>query len=169
MRRALVVFLTLGLLWGIVAQLNDLLADLHLYLFVGGLYVTYAALALPPRPGLAAVFLAGLLCDANEPVPFGTHALLFGAAQTVLYNLRDRLPHEETAGRVAIALLVNFGLLLILSLFRIGHLPDPAVAWVRIGADLLASQVVLTLAAPWFFALQERSLLLSGGPQSRWR
>jgi rod shape-determining protein MreD len=169
MRRALVVFLTLVLLWAIVALLNDALAGLHLYVFVGGLYVTYAALVLPERPGLVAVFLAGLLCDANAPVYFGTHALLFAAAHAVLCNLRDRLPHEETAGRVAIALLVNFGLLLVLSLSKIGGLPDPAASWIRIFADLFASQVFLTLIAPWFFALQERSLLLSGGPQSRWR
>ena len=169
MRRAFVMFITLVLLWTIVAQINQLLAGAHVYLFVGGLYVAYAALALPSGPGLAAVLLGGLLCDANAPVPFGLHALLFGAAHSVLFKLRDRLPHEDTAGRVAIALLANLGLLLLLSLFEIGRLPNPAATWARLGADLVAYQVFLAVAAPWFFSLQERALLLSGGAQSRWR
>jgi hypothetical protein len=169
MRRALVVFVTLVLLWAIVAQLNQALAGAHVYLFVGGLYVTYAALALPSGPGLAAVLLGGLLCDANAPVPFGLHALLFGAAHSVLFHLRDRLPHEDMAGRVAITLMANLGLLLLLSLFEIGQMPDPAATWTRLGADLIVSQVFIALVAPWFFSLQERALLLSGGVQSRWR
>jgi rod shape-determining protein MreD len=169
MRRAAVLFLTLALLWTVVAQANGALAPAHVYLFVGGLYVTFAALVLPGGPGLAAVFLAGLMCDANAPVRFGTHALLFAAAHAVLVRLRDRLPHEHTAGRVVVALLANLGLFVALSLLRIGRLPDPAAAWARLGADLVASQLFLALVAPWLFALQTRALALSGGAESRWR
>ena len=169
MRRALVIFLTLVLLWTLVAQLNHFAGEIHLYFFLGGLYVTYAALVLPPRPGLAAVLLGGMLCDANAPVAFGTHALLFAAAHAVLLSLRDRLPHEEMAGRIVIALLANLGIFLVLSFFEIGRLPLPAAAWPRLGTDLIFSQLVLALAAPWFFSLQEQSLLLSGGLESRLR
>jgi len=169
MRRAAVLFATLVLLWTVVAQANEALASAHVYLFAGGLYVTFAALVLPGGPGLAAVLLAGLLCDANAPVRFGTHALLFAAAHAVLVQLRDRLPHEHTAGRVVVALLANLGLFLALSLLRMGRLPDPAEAWGRLGSDLVASQLFLALAAPWFFALQTRALALSGGAESRWR
>ena len=58
MRRTLVTFLTLLLLWAVVAQVNHVL-DGHVYLFLGGLFVAYAALQLPLRDGLTAVLLAG--------------------------------------------------------------------------------------------------------------
>ena len=63
---------------------------------------------------------------------------------------------------VMIALLANLGLFLVLSFLRI----DPALkadqAWMRIFADLLVSQVVLALIAPWFFAVQARLLEATG-------
>ena len=86
MRRALVLFLTLLVLWTLVAELNHTLAGLRVYLFVGALYVTYAALALPLRAGLIASLLGGLLCDANTPVWFGTHLLLFAAVHVALFH-----------------------------------------------------------------------------------
>ena len=119
MRRIFVTFGTLLLLWLLVAQLNHLLSGSHLYLWVGGLFVTYAALVLPLRRGLAATFLAGLVCDATAPISFGTHALLFAAAHVVLFNIRDRVPREETIARVVIALLANLGLFLVFSFIQI--------------------------------------------------
>ena len=39
--------------------------------------------------------------------------------------------------------------------------PLPAAAWGRLLADLVCSQVVVALIAPWFFALQGSALTLT--------
>ncbi len=161
MRHTLTIFLTLVLLWALVAQTNHELSGLRVYLFVGGLYVTYASLMLPWRAALTSILLGGLLCDATAPVAFGTHVILFSAAFAVLSHLRDRLPREDTIARVVVALLVNLALFLLFSFTQIGGSPPPAAAWPRLIADLIVSQIALALVAPWFFALQHRALLLS--------
>ncbi len=168
MRPALASFLTVVLLWALVAQANHSLAASHVYLFVGGLLVAHAALALPLRSGMAVSFLAGCLCDANALIPFGTHALLFASAHAVLFNLRDRLPHDEVAGRVVIALFANLALFLALSFLEIDRSPSPAASWLRLFADLACSQVFLALIAPWFFALQARAVAWAQ-PAPVWR
>jgi len=162
MRHTLVIFLTLLLLWELIALANDGLSGLHVYVFVGSLYVVYAALMLPLRAGLVATLLGGLLCDANAPVAFGAHALLFATAHTVIFHLRDRLPREDTVGRVIIALLANLAVFLVFSFIQITGSPAPAAAWPRLIADLACSQVLLAVIAPWFFALQHRALVLAG-------
>ena len=161
MRRTLVTFLTLLLLWALVAQVNHALSALHVYLFVGALFVAYAALTLPLRDGLATSVLGGLLCDATAPVAFGTHLLLFAAAHAVIFHLRDRLPRDDTIARVVVVLLANLALFLLLSFTQIGHAPAPGAAWPRLIADLVCSQIFLALVAPWFFALQFRALVLA--------
>jgi hypothetical protein len=165
MRRTLVIFLTLLLLWTLVAELNHALTALRVYLFVGGLFVTYAALMLPLRVGLAASLLGGLLCDATTPVWFGTHLLLFASAHAVVFHLRKRLPRDDTVARVVAALLANLAIFLLLSFTQIGDAPAPAAAWLRLFADLACSQVFLALIAPWFFALQARALVLARAEQ----
>ena len=161
MRRTLVTFLTLLLLWVIMGQVNHALSGAHVYLFVGGLFVTYAALQLPLRDGLAAVLLAGLLCDSGAPVPLGLHLLLFAAAYAVVANIRDHVPREETVARVIVALLLNLGLFLVISFVLVGRSPAPGAVWPRLILDLVCSQVFLALIAPWFFALQAHTLVLT--------
>ena len=169
MARVLILSLTFLLLWTLVAQANHYLAPLQIYLFVGGLFVTYAALRFPLGAGFAAVMAAGCLFDAASPVQHpslgsvwsSTHLVLFCAAFAVIYSLRDRLAHSETLIRVAVALLANLALFLALSFTRIGAAPVPGAAWLRLFSDLLASQVVIVLIAPWFFALQRRALVLA--------
>lgn len=161
MRRTLITFLTLLVLWVLVAQVNHLLGPAQVFLFAGGLFVAYAALMLPLRDGLAAVLMAGLLCDATEPVRFGTHLLLFAAAHAVVFNIRDRLPREETVARVIVALLINLALFLALSFALVGRGPSPGDIWPRLILDLVCSQLFLALVAPWFFALQFRTLVLA--------
>jgi hypothetical protein len=161
MRRTLVLFATSLLLWALVAQVNHVLTDLRVYLFVGALFVTYAALMLPLGAGLSATLLAGLMCDANSPVAFGTHTVLFAAAHVLLVHLRDQLPREDTVGRTVIALLANLALFLVFSFIQIARSPAPAAVWPRLIADLVCSQVFLALVAPWFFALQHRALVLA--------
>ena len=161
MRRTLVTFFTLLLLWVLLAEVNHGLGPAHVYLFAGGLFITYAALVLPLRDGIAAVMLAGLVCDASAPVRVGTHLLLFAAAHAVVFNIRDRLPRDETVARVIVALLLNLGLFLALSFALIGRGPAPGAVWPRLILDLVCSPVFIALVAPWFFALQARVLVVT--------
>ncbi len=161
MRGAATLFLTLYLLHTLVAEVNSTLSGFHVWLFAGGLFVTYSALAMPFRQGFAASLLGGLLCDAVSPVAFGTHAVLFGAAHAVVFNLRERLQRDETLVRVVVALLVNIALFLALALMRVKPAHLGAGAWPRLLSDLAWSEAVVALVAPWFFALQLRSLELA--------
>lgn len=161
MRGAAAVFLTLYLLRALVAEANNALSGVHIWLFAGGLYVAYSALTLPLRQGLAASILGGLLCDSLAPVAFGTHAALFAAAHIAVYGVRERLQRDETAVMVATALFVNLAFFLALSSARLRFVPPAATAWPRVLSDLLWSEAAVALAAPWFFALQARTLELA--------
>src|SRR4051812_27657058 len=120
MLRAFVIFLTLLLLSALTGQANHYLAPFQIYLFLGGLYVTFAALRLPLRSGFAAVIAGGLLCDAiSAPsIWFGTHVLLFAASFSIVYVLRDRMARQEKLIGVAVALLVNLAVFLGISFSR---------------------------------------------------
>jgi cell shape-determining protein MreD len=167
MRVTLVLFLTLFLLRALVAQANSALCGLHVWIFAGGLFVAYSALMVPFRQGFAASVLGGFLCDSAAPVPFGTHAALFGAAHAAIYNLRERLQRDETAVRVVIVLVVNAAFFLVITLARVRHVPSAATVWPRLLSDFGWSQVTVALAAPWFFSLQLRSLELARAVPSR--
>jgi cell shape-determining protein MreD len=161
MRRALVILATLVLLWIVLTELNHALAPWHVYFWIGGLFVTYSALTLTLRSGLFASLCAGMILDASASNPFGTHALLFAAAHVIIFNVRDRVPRDETVARVVIALLANLALFLVLSFFLIARLPVPAAAWPRLIVDLVCSQLLIALIGPWFFALQTGALEIS--------
>jgi rod shape-determining protein MreD len=160
MRSAAVLFLTLYLLRALVGEANSMLSGLHVWVFTGGLFVTYSALAMPFRPGFAASVLGGLLCDALAPVAFGTHAALFATAHAFVYNARERLQRDETPVRVAVAAVVNAALFLILS-FLVLRSTGGAASWPRMVSDLLWSEAVVAAVAPWFFSLQQRTLELA--------
>ncbi len=150
------------LLVALLDQLNHYLGPWQLHVWCGGLFVAFTALRLDFRTGAATSFIGGLLLDAGAPVAFGTHALLFLAAHAVIFNIRARAPREETIVGVIFALLANLGLFLALSFLRIDASPDAGAAWMRVFADLLVSQLVIALIAPWFFAVQARLLQLGG-------
>jgi rod shape-determining protein MreD len=167
MRGAAVIFLTLFVLRALVAELNTALSGVHLWLFAGGLFVAYAALAMPFHEGFVAAILGGLLCDAMAPVAFGTHATLFAIAFVVVFNLRERLQRDDAAVRVVVALLVNLVIFLAISFMRIGLGHGRLAEWPRLLSDLLWSEAVVALVAPWFFALQFRSLELARANSAR--
>jgi len=160
MRRTLLLFATLVVLWTIVAQLNHELAGRRVYLFAGALFVAYAALTQPRRAGLFASLLGGILCDANSAVAFGTHTLLFAVAHVTVFQVRDRVPRDDNISAIIVVLLTNLALFLVFSFSQIHRSPAPAAVWPRLIADLVCSQLFLVLVTPWFFALQARTLAL---------
>jgi rod shape-determining protein MreD len=167
MRAALALLLTLYILRAGVAEVNNALSGMHIWLFTGGLFVAYSALAAPFRTGFFVCAFGGLLCDSVTPVPFGTHACLFAAAHAIVFNARERMQRDDTAVRVIVALLVNLGLFLALTFVRIRVARGGAGAWPRMLSDLAWSQVVIAVIAPWFFALQIRTLELARANLSR--
>lgn len=161
MRRIVVLFLSQLLLWALVGQLNHALSGVRVYVFVAALFIAHATLWLPWGTGLILAVLGGLLCDSGAPVYFGTHAALFAAAHVATFPLRDRLPREDPVGLIALVLLLNLALFLVFSLIQIRESPVPQRIWIRLLADLLCSQVLITLITSWFFALQARALVLA--------
>jgi len=162
MRSALALFLTLLLLQALLGQANSALSGFHVYLFCGGLFVAYSALTLRIGAGLAASLLGGLLCDAAVPIAFGTQVLLFALTHVTIYVLRRRIPRDEMAVRVLVALAANLAVYLALTFIRLRHNPAPGHAWSRLIADLGWSETALALIAPWFFSIQARALAFAG-------
>jgi cell shape-determining protein MreD len=161
MVRTLTLFGSQLILWVLVSQLNHSLSDAHVYLFLAGLYLTFGAITQPFGAGLASAMMIGAVCDANAPIAFGTHVMLFGLTHILLCRLRGRIPRDDMVSRVVIAVLTNLAVFLALSLSRMVHSPVISANWPRLLWDLICSQVLITLIAPWFFALQERALVLT--------
>lgn len=159
-RHSLFTFLTLLILWTVVSQINHYLAVWHLYVFVGGLFITIPALRLPFREGFMATLMCGLLCDANSPAPFGTHLLLFALAHVLIHKSHHRVPKEETIVQVIVAFVVNLGLYFALTIVLSAGALHPGPVIPRLLFDLFISQLFLLLIAPWFFALQTKVLNL---------
>lgn len=164
MKRRVLILVAASLLLALVlGQINHQLAAWQVHVWCGGLFVAFAGLRMAYGPGAAAAFLAGLLLDANTPVPFGTQGLLFLAAHAVVFTLRARAPRGEVAVGVVVSLLANLGLFLALGFLRIDAGAESSRLWMRSFADLLFSQLLLALIAPWFFAFQQSLLELSTG------
>jgi rod shape-determining protein MreD len=147
------------LIW-LVGLANHYLAPGHVYLYAGGLLVTFAALRLDLRNGLTSTLLTGLAVDSLAPVPFGTSLALFGLVHAIIYTGRQRFPREEMVFGLVVALLANLFLFLALSFVLVGRNPHPGGAWLRLFADLLVSQLALGVATPWFLSLQARAFEL---------
>lgn len=171
MLRIVLIFFTQVLLWMLLSEANHGLSGWHIYLFAGGLFVTFPALVLPLRSGLAVSFLGGLFCDASMPISLDaprlalslahTHALLFVCAHVIVFQIRNRIPRRQTVARVLVALFTNLAIFVFFSLVRLEHVPDLGSMWPRVIIDLAASQILLALIAPWFFALQKQMLALA--------
>jgi hypothetical protein len=159
--RWLIVFAANLLLWWLVGLANSYLAGFAVHLYVGGLFIVYASLQLDRKHGLIAIALTGLMFDAAEPVPFGTSLLLFGLIHATLLYGRRQFPREGAVFGIVVAQLANLFLFIALSFLLVGANPRPADAWLRLFVDLLASQLVILLVAPWFLALQARVMELA--------
>lgn len=166
-RQILATMLVNFILGSVLAEANHALGPWQVRLWLGGLFVTPAALRLDFPVGAVAAFVAGLALDASAPVAFGAQALLLLAGQAVLFHLRDRLARNENLVNISVTLLANLALFLALSFTQVDASPAPGRAWLRLFADLLASQAVLALITPWCFALHGRVLQWTGADLRR--
>ncbi len=156
--RWLIVLLANLLLFWLVGLVNDGLATSSVHLYLGGLFVVYAALRLDGKHGLIATVLTGLMVDSMQPVPFGTSVVLFGLVHATLLYGRQRFPRDSTVFGVVVALLSNLFLVIAMSFLLVGTNPRPGEAWLRIFVDLVASQLAIGLITPWFLALQAQAM-----------
>lgn len=157
-----IVFACCVVLWVCTSQISHYLAPWHISVFVGGLLISFAALRLSFSAGWPVSLLIGLLMDGQAPVPFGFHGILLVMAHVGIFQLRSRFPREETIVAVSVALLANAALFVAISIALLRWSPAPLSMSGRLFFDFLASELLIVVAAPWFFALQERSLELAG-------
>ncbi|WP_221030433.1 rod shape-determining protein MreD [Actomonas aquatica] len=160
-RRTAVVFLCGLLLFALARQLNHSLGAWGLSVWFGGLLVAFPALRLAPQQGFNTCFLLGLLLDATNPLPFGLLAFLFSVSHLVIVRLRSRLAASEVLIGIVVALITNLILYLIVTFTVLAGSPDAPFSGLRFLTDLIFSQLLLALLAPWFFALQEKALLIA--------
>lgn len=157
-RRTAVVFVCGLLLAALTSQLNHSLSHWGLSVWLGGLLVAFPALRLAPQQGFNACFLTGLLLDASSPLPFGLLAFLFSAAHLVIVRLRNRFAVTQTLLGVIVALITNLILYVLVTFVVLARVPDAPVSGLRLLSDLILSQALIALIAPWFFAVQEKAL-----------
>lgn len=160
-RRTAVVFLCGLLLATLGRQLNHSLGTWGLSVWLGGLLVAFPALRLGPQQGFNACFLIGLALDANSPLPFGLFAFLLSTAHLVIVRLRNRFAVGQALLGTIVALITNLILYVLVSFVVLAQAPDAPFSGARLLADLVLSQALIALIAPWFFALQEKALLIA--------
>ncbi|MDR0352901.1 MAG: hypothetical protein LBI02_06015 [Opitutaceae bacterium] len=148
------------LLCTIAAQLNHYLSALHISVFIGGLLVAFPALRLRHRHGWRVIVPLGLWCDAATPLPFGLLTMLFLITHAVIFQLRPRIPKTGPLVGIAVALVANIALFAAVALFCALRRAAPSGLALRLLVDLLASELLIALVAPWFFAFQEHALAL---------
>jgi cell shape-determining protein MreD len=163
-RRLVVIILSGWVLFMLARQINHLLAPWGMSLWLGGALVAFPALQLNFRTGLVSSLLLGAMVDVWSPLPFGTHALLFGLAHVIIFRIRARLAASEMSIGIIVTLITNLALFVALTFWTLGSAP---VSGLRILSDLVLSQIVLGLITPWFFALQLRGMDLIFKPWRR--
>lgn len=158
-KRTLLLGVACGLvLWTLCNQLNHTLSTWAFTITCGGLIVTFPALRLEHRDGWKIVFLLGLFFDADTPVRFGTHAVLFLTLFTVIHHFRQRVPRDEPLLGAIIAIVANIVILGVFTLLYLGRNPEPARMIARLISESALSSVAIALVAPWYFAFQEKTL-----------
>lgn len=166
MKRFLTLLGCAVILWLLTTQLNHALTDLQVYVFTGALFVTFNALTQPFAAGIAVSACIGLVFDANTPVAFGTHLVLFVLTHLLVARFRERVPRNDTLSRTIVAILANLALFLVFSFTQLSRFPSPGSVWPRLLVDLLCSQVLIALIAPWYYSLQARALAVTGSERS---
>ncbi len=152
------------LLLVLMRQTNHLLAPWGVSIWLGGLLVAFPSLHLNFRTGLVSSVVIGFFVDVWSPLGYGVHALLFGLAHVIIFRIRVRLAATELAIGITVSLITNLAFFVVLSFWTLGHAP---VSGLRLLGDLVVSQIVMGLIAPWVFALQLKGVDLAFKPWRR--
>ena len=155
----------MGLLFGVSATRNSMMgiALLFLFTFVAGWW-------LGPMLQYALNFKNGAQIIGTAAA--GTGMIFFTLAGIATVTKKDFgfMQNFLFVGLVLliIASIANIALSLVFSLFLISRVPSLVSAWPRMLTDLICSQLLIALIAPWFFALQAGALDIARPLTSRY-
>ena len=158
--RVLIVLAVNGLLVLLIGQVNTLLAPLALHVSVPIIYLVFSALYLRMSQTFAVAVISGFAVDATLPVAFGCHGVLFLLAYALILRIRLRLRRENHHHVIFLSLGANFLIFAGLTLTTGLHGLMMAHSLLRLGADLLLSQMLLAAITAPIVAAQRRLLLL---------
>jgi len=150
------------LLLVIAGEVNHYISVWGFSLLLAGLALPVAGLRLSLRPGLLAMALTGLAMDALGPTAFGSSAALLTAGLLFLHAVRHRLARDSMSVHIIVALSTNVVIFVTQPMFVGALVAYATPTSLRVIVDLLFSQLILAALAWWFFALQERALVLWG-------
>ena len=150
------------LLMTIGREVNHYLAPFSVSVMITGLMLPVAALRLTSGPSLFALVLTGLAVDAFTPTAFGATSVILATGLLALRTFRQRIVHDSFSTHLAVGLVANL-IFFVVQPFLVRGVPayeTPTI--MRILVDLVLSQALVAALAWWFFALQERALVLWG-------
>ncbi|HCR37550.1 MAG TPA: hypothetical protein DIU37_05310 [Opitutae bacterium] len=162
--RWLIILCVNLLVYFLVQELNDALTFFGLNIYLASLYIVFPAIYLAPTQGAIVVLITSWVVDAPLPTPFGTTALLSIFIYTLILLIRHRIRHHMGAFILSITFFTNLILFLILTLIASNSPLADFAYWQTLGINLICSQAVLLLAAPWVLELEQTLFQLSGTP-----
>lgn len=161
--RILAILLCNLFAYAIVRELNSALAGYSVHLTIDALFLLFPALYFPLFDGLIIVVITALLTDAWLPVPYGTSLYLFLIAYGLASLASSRMHRENKAQVIWLALSLNTGFMLVLTVLMAFLGPADLFYWIRNIFDAMFSLSVLALIAGWWVDLQRALLTYFGG------
>ena len=153
-----VILFSNALLFFLINKLNHSISQYSLYFFLNGIYLIFAATNIRLKTGLFCSFITGLFLDSMFPYSFGLSTVCFIPLHFLLYKNRYKLHRDQNWHITLLAFAIN--LLLIAILFfsnSNGHLFELPY-FIHCTTDLVISQILLILSAPWFFDFQRSTM-----------
>lgn len=147
------------LLYILTQGLNNALTPVGLSIYLGGLFVAFPALYLPPTHALAVILLSAFIIDAPLLTSFGSTALIFSIGFYAASQARYHIHYPRKTLTPTVAFTLNIFLFLGTTLLAPETNFKNPNQLKSLAINLVLSQAVLVIAASWFFCLQQ--LLLS--------
>ena len=145
------------LLLQLTVLINTGLAAWPGYLFLLGPMLVLPTLYLRHRSYFFCTLITGLFVDASFPVPYGLFTVLFLIFGALVFLIRFRFRAEHNYHPILLAHLLNFALLVGLTLATGREYFNVSSFWIHVLTTSLVSHLALLVVAPWFFNL-ERTL-----------
>ncbi len=148
--------------YAFVRELNSALAGFSVHLTIDALFLLVPALYFPIFDGLIIVAIMALLTDAWLPVPYGTSLILFVIAYGLAGLASSRMHRENNSQIIWLALAINGGFMLALTVLMAYLGPADLFYWIRNTFDTIFSLAVLALVAGWWVDMQRALLTYFG-------
>lgn len=162
--RAIALFGANLLLYGLVQGLNNALTPLGLSIYIGGLFIAFPALVLPPLGALIVILLSVFLMDAPLIIPFGSSAPLFTFGFYLTTLAEQRIHYSLKTLTMGIAFTLNLGLFLCISLIAPETSFRNPQQLQTLAINLVLSQAFLLIITPWFLSFQQLLLRWANTP-----